>query len=585
MKRYWNLFRKYLGSAKSKVGLLTILVFSSIGLQLANPQIIRYFIDTLTTRGDTQLMTFAALAFLGISLLTQLVGIAAVYVGEDLGWQATNQMRADLILHCLKLDMTFHTEHSPGEMIERVDGDLLALANFFSRFVINVAGNMLLLLGVIATLATIDLRIAGAILAYLGIGMLAMLGLQRLGVPHWKASRQASADVFGLLEEQLTGTEDIRSSGAQSFAIRGLQKLNQIRVKADVRSSVSNASIFILWIVIYIIGQIVAFTFSYSLLQAGSITIGQLYLVIYFTFFLFQRFQDLTQEAQNLQQAAASIERVESLLTVRSKIENPPAPATLPSGALGVEFDKVTFGYNDQPVLCDVSFHLPAGKTMGLLGRTGSGKTTMARLLFRLYDPASGSVCLDADGATPVGALNLREAALENLRQRVGMVTQTVQVFDASVRDNVTFFDPQISDQKIRQALGELGLSDWLESLPNGLDTRLSDGSLQLSAGEAQLIAFARVFLTDPGLVVLDEASSRLDPLTERRIEQAVDRLLENRTGIIVAHRLHTVERVDYIMIIEGGQIQEFGQRATLAADANSRFHALLQTGMEEVLS
>lgn len=588
MKRYWDLFRTYLRPVRSKAGILAVLVLTGIGLQLANPQIIRYFIDILVISGDIRPMLTAALAFLGLSLLTQLVGVAAVYLGEDVGWRATNQLRADLTLHCLKLDMSFHTAHTPGEMIERIDGDLLSLANFFSRFVINILGNVLLLFGVLIILAWIDVRIAGAVLAYLGIGILAMVALRRVGVPYWKASRQASADAFGLLAEQLSGTEDIRSNGAEAYSIRRLLRLNEARLKADIKSAMATASIFMVWIGLYVAGQIVAFTLSYSLLEAGQITIGAVYLVMYLTFFVFQRFQELTNEIQNLQQAAASLERVEALMAIQSKIQDVPFPVSLPTGPLGIEFEDVTFGYNQQvPVLRAVSLELPPGKTMGLLGKTGSGKTTMARLLFRLYDPLSGNICLEADGngARPAGPVALQEVALDQLRQRVGMVTQTVHLFDASVRDNVTFFDDRISDEKIVQALEQLGLLEWLASLPQGLDTRLSAGNVQLSAGEAQLIAFARVFLLAPGVVVLDEASSRLDPLTERRIEHAIDGLLQNRTGVIVAHRLRTVERVDYIAIIEDGRIREFGERAKLAGDPSSYFHHLLQTGLEEVLA
>jgi len=587
MQPYLNLFRKYLKPVKFKVGLLAILVLAAIGLQLVNPQIIRYFIDTLTTSGDVQLMLMAGLAFLGISLLTQLVGISAVYIGEDVGWRATNQLRADLILHCLKLDMSFHTRHTPGEMIERIDGDLLALANFFSRFAISILGNGLLLIGALVTLAIIDMGVSGAVLAYLVFGLVAMLALQRMGVPFWKISRQASADVFGLLEEQLSGTEDIRSCGAESYSIRKLLKLNQFRQKADVKSATANASIFMVWIGLYAVGQIVAISMSYSLLEAGQITIGAAYLILYFTFFVFQRFSDLTNEIQNFQQAVASLERVQALLATKSKIESPPTPVYLPEGSLGISFDNVTFHYSEHaPVLCDVSFRLPAGKTMGLLGRTGSGKTTLTRLLFRLYDPISGNISLETGVDTRNTApVELCRVELDHLRQRIAMVTQAVQLFDASVRDNVTFFNRDIADENIICTLAELGLSEWLASLPEGLDTRVSAGSNQLSAGEAQLLAFARVFLGNPGLVILDEASSRLDPVTEQRIDQAIDKVLESRTGIIVAHRLRTVERVDYIAIIEAGQVLEFGERASLANDHNSYFYRLLQTGLEDVLA
>jgi len=175
--------------------------------------------------------------------------------------------------------------------------------------------------------------------------------------------------------------------------------------------------------------------------------------------------------------------------------------------------------------------------------------------------------------------------ALEDLRNHIGMVTQDVQLFHASIRDNLTFFNRSISDERIAQALKELDRWQWLQSLPQGLDTRLGAGGQGLSAGEAQLLAFARVFLKHPGLVILDEASSRLDPLTERLLERAVNRLLAGRTGIVIAHSLQTVQRAGDIMILEHGRIVEYGPRITLVNDPNSRFYRLLQTGLEEVLA
>jgi ATP-binding cassette subfamily B protein len=197
--------------------------------------------------------------------------------------------------------------------------------------------------------------------------------------------------------------------------------------------------------------------------------------------------------------------------------------------------------------------------------------------VFRLYDPTAGYISLH-------GA-DIRQSRLKALRQRVALVTQDVQLFQASVRDNLTFFDRNIPDERIRAAIEALELADWYASLPEGLDTRLETGGRGLSAGEAQLLAFTRVFLRDPGLVILDEASSRLDPATEQLIERAIDRLLRNRTAIIIAHRLGTVQRADEIMILRDGRVVEYGERERLAADPDSRFYSLLQTGLEEVLA
>jgi ABC-type multidrug transport system fused ATPase/permease subunit len=230
--------------------------------------------------------------------------------------------------------------------------------------------------------------------------------------------------------------------------------------------------------------------------------------------------------------------------------------------------------------LRDVSFSLAAGRVLGVLGRTGSGKTTLTRLLFRLYDPTAGSVKL--------GGVDIRQVGLDDLRDRVGMVTQEVQLFSASLRDNIAFFDKTIDDERIIATLDALGLGDWLGTMPSGLDTRLAAGGAGMSSGEAQLLAFTRLLLKDPGLIILDEAASRLDPITERRLERAITRLLQGdggrRTAIVIAHRLRTVQRADDILILEGGRVVEYGPREGLASDSSSRFYGLLQTGLEEAL-
>jgi len=283
-----------------------------------------------------------------------------------------------------------------------------------------------------------------------------------------------------------------------------------------------------------------------------------------------------------LQRAAASLNRIIDLFDQEPAIRDE-AGRPFPSGPLTVRFADVSFAYADDPatrVLKDVDFTLAPGRILGLLGRTGSGKTTLTRLLLRFYDVTAGAIRLGRAGQM----VDLRETGQEAIRKRIGMVTQDVELFHATVRDNLTLFDDTIADEHILTALAELGLQPWLESLPHGLDTKLEGGS-SLSAGEAQLLALGRVFLADAGLIILDEASSRLDPATEILLEQALDRLLAGRTAIIIAHRLGTVRRADEIMILEEGRIVELGERARLAVDPGSQFYHLLQVGMEEALA
>lgn len=297
----------------------------------------------------------------------------------------------------------------------------------------------------------------------------------------------------------------------------------------------------------------------------------------YYTQLIYQPIGAIMQQLDDFQQASAGITRIRELLQVQSKLNDGPG-VDFPQGALAVEFSNVTFGYGaEEKVLQDISVRLEPGEVLGLLGRTGSGKTTITRLLFRLYDPTVGTIRL--------GEHDLRQARLSDLRRHIGMVTQDVQLFHATIRDNLTFFDTTIDDSRILQAIDDLGLLPWYQTLSDGLDTMLAANGGGLSAGESQLLAFARIFLRDPGLVILDEASSRLDPATEHLIERAIGKLLQGRTGIIIAHRLRTLQHVDTLLHLDAGRVNEYGPRAQLAADANSRFSQLLRTAHEEVSS
>ena len=577
LKRYWDLLAEHIKPQKARFILLTILLLTSIGLQVVNPQIMRDFIDTATSGGDMNHLGLAALAFIVVALVQQVIGVSATYVGENVAWNATNALRAGLAWHCLNLDMAFHNNRSPGELIERIDGDIAELSNFFSQLVIRVIGNIILLFGVLVALFLEDWRIGVAFAVFSVVALFTLNRMRGISIPYTKALRAATADLTGFLEERLAGTEDIRSSGAVDFVMGGLYKL-QYRILGFQRKAWTiNQFVGFTGGALLLIGNIIAVIAGFQLYRAGLITIGAAYVLIYYINLLGRPIRELTQQTENLQNIGAVTERLADLNAITSKTVDGPG-AIIPQGALALVFDDVTFGYNaDEPVLKKVSFELAPGQVMGLLGRTGSGKTTIARLIFRLYDPLLG--CIE------LGDVDIRNPTLKGLRQRVALVTQDVQLFQASVRDNLTFFNRDIPDERILAVIEDLELSDWFYSLSDGLDTRLETGGRSLSAGEGQLLAMARVFLRDPGLVILDEASSRLDPATEQRIERAIDKLLQNRSALIIAHRLGTVQRADTIMILEEGQIVESGQREWLAQDPESRFAGLLRTGLEEVLA
>lgn len=601
-KASWTLLVRHLRPQWRRSVLLVVLLLGSISLQLVNPQIMRVFIDTAQAGGPSELLLRTALLFIAVALVQQVAAVLSAYVSENVAWTATNSLRAELADHCLRLDLSFHNVHTPGEMIERLDGDVTTLANFFSQFVVRVIGNALLLAGVVALLFREDWRVGLVMTGFSVLALLTLARLRNIAVPHWVVERQASADLFGFLEERLSGTEDIRSNGAESYVMRRfyrlMRELLQRSLKAGLMVNILLNSMYVL----FALGVAAAFAVGAWLFYAEVLTIGTVYIIFHYTNMLERPITQISRQLEDLQKAGAGIARIQELLDTHSGIQDGSLESKLPPGPLVVEFRDVSFGYKDgeqsgdqgtEMVLRDLSFRLKAGVVLGLLGRTGSGKTTLTRLLFRFYDPDSGLIGLggaatpaDARGTSPaVGVADIRELRLADVRRRVGMVTQSIQLFHATVRENLTFFDESIPEAKILQVLDDLGLGEWCRSLPEGLDTELESGGGGLSAGEAQLLAFARIFLQDPGLVILDEASSRLDPATERLIERAVDKLVENRTAIIIAHRLGTVQRADEIMILENGYIREYGRRSDLANDPSSRFYHLLQTGLEEVLA
>ncbi len=575
-------FAHYLAQQRGQVALLGLVMLVHLALVLTQPWLVQRFVDgAIGGRADAaqtlNTLTILGVAYLATAVVIQLMTLAQTYIAQNIGMRATNAIRTDLTLHCLSLDMAFHNARTPGELIERVDGDAGQLSPFFSHFLVVVALNGALLVGVLVLLFYVDAHIGLAVLICVSVAVLLNRFLLFKQAAASERERETAAALFGYLEERLSGTEDIRANGAVGYVLGRHVERERAHVRAGLRQALIGVASWRSVDVPIDTGKAIAIALAALMYLDGALTLGSVYVVVTYGAMLTDPIEVLTRQMGALQSAIASARRVQSLFAERSSLSMLAGPAqALPAGPLDVELRDVTFAYpGDEPVLRAVSVTVPTGKTLGVIGRTGSGKTTLARLMLRLYDVNAGAV--------RIGGVDVRQASNDDLRARTAVVTQDVQLFNASVRDNLTLFDGTISDARVRGAIAAVGMEAWLASLPEGLDTRL-DGSGGLSAGEAQLLAFARTFLRDPGLVILDEASSRLDPASERRLDAAVDRLLRGRTGVIIAHRLSTLDRVDLILILEEGNVREFGPRALLAADPASRYSQLLATGIEALL-
>lgn len=572
LNRYWRLLAHYLHPHWPRIVLLALILAATIAVQVATPLVASRFINNAVDRAPMRDLVELALLTMLLALLGQAFSVAETWIAERVGWDATNALRLDLLAHLLRLDSSYHAARTQGELIERVDGDVSTLARFFSRFVINLIGNALLIVVVLALLLRVDWRVGVGLAAFVAIAMVAMLRIRSSSTHQWSAERQGGADFYGFLGEYLAGLEDVRSSGAGAFVLRRFAVAMRTWLGAIRRAQMRGYALVATSDGLFGLGAAFALGLCAMLYRDGSLTIGAVYLIFRYTEMLRQPTEKLRDEVQDFQQADASIGRVEGLLAETPRIVDGPGEA-LPAGPLGIDFDGVTFSYGEEPVLHDVTVEVPPGRVLGVVGRTGSGKTTLTRLIPRFLDPDVGAVRL--------GGVDIRDVRLSAVRDRIGLVTQDVHLFDASVRDNVTLFDETVPDPRIVAAIESLGLGAWLRALPAGLDTVVGTGGGGLSAGQAQVLTCARVLLRDPDIVILDEASSRLDPATERLVQGALGRLLEGRTGVIVAHRLATLELADDIVVMEDGRVVEHGTRLDLAAARDSRFAGLLRTAEE----
>ena len=587
LKAIVSLLRKYLKPYIPQVILLSIFLMIGNSIEIINPQIVSYYIDSVTEDFNKQIALFAGLMYIGMSLLQRGLMVVIRYFSQNLGWATTNDLRSDLTKHCMHLDMTFHNKYKPGEMIERIDGDATALSEFFSTFIIYFVGSFLILAGIIiATFVeglleygpnTINGWLYGII--FTGFTIVSLIGLyfiRKITSPLWKKVRESTTALYGNIEESLSSFEDVRANGGNQYVMKKFHDVSRTDFHNKNKAMIISRVYYFANIVMNAVLTLSILIVCYYLYVPLGLSAGTLFLLLTYASSILRPLRLILMQLEALQNTMANIERINEFFAIETEIKDT-GTEEFPKESVALEFKDLNFSYNKEDmVLQNISFNLKPGKKIGLIGHTGSGKTTLARLIFRLYDPTNGAI--------KINGIDSQEFPLKELRQNIAYVTQEVELFKASVKDNITFFSDEIPEEIIHSVFDDLGLEDWLRKLPNGLETIVFSDELGLSAGEEQLLALSRAFLKDPKIVILDEASSRLDPATERKVDSAITRLLEGRSAIIIAHRLATLHDVDDIMLLKDGHIIEYDSRVNLLKDPNSHFSQLLQKGIEEVL-
>jgi ATP-binding cassette, subfamily B, bacterial len=556
----------YLRRERPQLVALSLVLVVAMLAPVAGPVLLGDAIDEALAGGPGADLVVPAVAFLVVTLGGDLLQVLVAWWSVRLAWRVGNRLRLDLARHALGLDLEWHSRHSPGLLIERLDGDIEAIVKFSSAAVLQLLGNAVLLAGVLAVSFVVDWRAGALIAASAAVAVALVVRLRAVAVPAHDAEREAQARLYGDLEERLGGLEDIRGNGAGDYAVHRLHEHSSRWWHAARRAAVSDGAYAVAGAA-STVGTVLTLGLGVWLHRNGQLSVGATLALFRYSQMIREPVERMAEQIREMQKAAAGARRAARLLATRPRLVDGPG-APLPDGPLAVDVDGVRLVYDSGRVALDgVDLHLAPGTRLGVVGRTGSGKTSLGRLLTRLWDATEGTVRL--------GGVDVRDPTDDELRRRVAVVSQDVELLEATLRVNLTFFGTlDVPDDAVVDVLDEVGLGAWAAALPDGLGTRLD--ARALSAGEAQLLAFARVLLSDAGLVLLDEATSRLDPATEATLAAATERALTGRTAVIVAHRLSTLDRVDEICVVHDGRIVEHDLRSTLARDHRSHFAGLL---------
>ncbi len=561
----WRQLGRLLRPDASRWGILGALVAGASALALVGPLVVRTIVDRATAGTDASAIGRLAVLFLLIAIATQLLSVIVVWYATRAAWRTTNALRVRMARHVLGLDHEFHRSHTPGELIQRVDGDVTSVSDFLDKVVPKALGAVLVVAGMVVVLAFIEWPIAVGMVLYIAVSAAVVIGQRHRAITESSDEMGALARVYGGIEERLNAAEDLRSSGAAGHvAWRFVEDSTEAVASADRRERAFlvmwwfvQAAIAAGWVLVLIVGA--------WLVSRQLVSLGTVFLLYQYVLLVGRPLEDVVHQLETVQKASGAMARVGDLLAIEPTIVDRGATSP-PRGALAVRFAGVDFDYGDDlPVLHGVELDIPAGRSVGVVGRTGSGKTTFSRLVLRLTEATRGTVSL--------GGVAIEDIPLAELRRRVALVPQEVELFHGTVRDNVTLFDDGPSDGAVVDALHRVGLDELAAA---GVDRQLGSGGAGMSAGEAQLLAMARVWLREPDLVVLDEATARVDPETEARLEMAMRDLVRGRTAIVIAHRLTTLREMDDIVVFDAGEVVEAGAREVLANAPDCRFHRLL---------
>jgi ABC-type multidrug transport system fused ATPase/permease subunit len=555
--------------------LAALVVATAAGL--APPYLVGEAIDSGITAGDTDALYLIVGAFAVSVILYGLASYAQTYLVGWVGQRALQTLRERIYTHLQAMSIGFFTRNKPGVLISRLTNDVQALDSLVTDGVVTLFSSTLTLLGVVVILLVLDVPLA--LVTFLTFPLLAVasVAFRIASAGAYRLTREKIANITAYLQETLSGVRVVRSFGQEGRHIERMSDLNEENRAANMRTVYLNATYFPSVELLSAIGTAAILLYGGYQAINGNIETGVVVAFVGYLNAFFDPIQQISQLYTTYQQGMAALDKIFDLLDTEPDLVDRP-DAIDPGRLRGeVHLEHVWFSYgsgeDDGWAMRDVDLFVPAGETVALVGETGAGKSTLAKLVARFYDPQGGRVRVDGH--------DLRDLQASAVRSQLGIVPQEGFLFSGTVRENIAFGQPDAEEDDVREAARAVGAEGFIERLPDGYETEVGERGIQLSAGQRQLIAFARALLAEPRILILDEATSNVDVRTERIIERGLDRLLAGRTAIVIAHRLSTIRRADRIVVLERGAIVETGTHEELI-DAGGAYSRLYGAWVEQ---
>ena len=573
---------RYLRPYALPVAGAVVLLMLASGLAVVGPYLTKIALDEAIPRGDGNQLAFLAILFLAATVLVFVFQYAQALVTTWLGQRVMYDLRTQIFAHLQRLDLAFYDRNPVGRLMTRITSDVETLNELFSSGLVTVFGDLFTLLFIVAAMLQLDADLALVTFSVLPFVAWAAFVFRSRIRAAYRDIRVRLARMNAFLHERFTGIRIVQLFNREDADLARFKVLNNDYLGAHLRSITYYALFFPIIQLLTAVALALIIWYGGGAMVRGAVTIGVLAAFLDYARRFYRPIQDLSDKYNLLQGAMASSERIFRLLDREPAIQDPPRPTLFPIGAPGeIRFENVWFAYGGTDadgsehdwVLRDVSFTVAPGEKLAIVGHTGAGKTTLVNLLMRFYEPQRGRIVVDG---VPVEQLRIKD-----LRARIGLVLQDIFLFSQSVDYNVRLGSGAIDDENVAAALEAVGAAPFVERLPRGAAEELGERGSSLSVGERQLLSFARALAFDPGILVLDEATSSVDSEIEARIEEATDRLMRGRTSLVIAHRLSTVHGADRILVMHHGRLAEEGSHAELleADGLYRRLHELQFAG------